>query len=95
MSDNNPILCTFPHLPVILRRLRAAGVEDDLREIFRVTLAHVGNEADEAHAFLNAAGVVEESVPGRRRVLTLNYAAPMTFGRTHEGEQCDESDLEP
>ncbi|NKE46071.1 hypothetical protein HB662_14890 [Roseomonas frigidaquae] len=93
MSDQNTAPHTFPNLPAILRRLRDAGIGEDLQEVVRLAVTHVGNEADGAHRFLDGAGLTMIDLPGRRRALVLVDPSEITFGRTHEGEQCDESDL--
>lgn len=93
MPDQSPVHYVFPHLPGAVARLEAGCREGDFREVFRLALSHAGNEADAAHAFLERRGLGVINIPGGRRALVLLEEGLMTFGRTNEGEQCDESDL--
>lgn len=93
MSDGTSVQYIFPHLPAAIGRLQTARTQDDLRELARLSLSHVGNETDPAHAFLASIGLTVVNLPGGRRALALTDPSEMTFGRTAEGEQCDKSDL--
>lgn len=93
---NGAAIIPFPptRIETDIRRCRDAGIADALRRILRDTLTHVGHERDAAHRFLcDDFDLTVINIPGGRRALALVRPGPMTFGRTYEGEQCDETDL--